>query len=371
MKTVCESRKCTGCSACSAVCPTKAITMKETFEYCWAEIDEQKCIRCGKCERVCQVHNSTQLQNPVLWHQGWAKEEAVRVEGSSGGVASALAEGFIALGGEVCTCAFKEGEFAFIFASNRETLKETKGSKYVKTNPRLAYAEIKNKLTSGKQILFIGLPCQVAAVKNYVGNLLAKNLYTIDLICHGTPTQETLAVFLKQYGYDIASLKDISFRRKDAFGIHTGFKSLSQFGVRDPYTIAFLNAVNYTENCYSCQFAQIKRSSDITLGDSWESDLADDEKKKGVSLILTQTEKGKELLDATDLCLLDVELDKAVRANHQLNHPSLKPTEREKYLQLLKDGKSFNATVFRCYPKQYVKQRIKSLMIKLKIIRGG
>lgn len=37
----------------------------------------------------------------------------------------------------------------------------------------------------------------------------------------------------------------------------------------DKYTLAFLNSINYTENCYNCQYAKIERVSDLTIGDSW------------------------------------------------------------------------------------------------------
>ena len=65
--------------------------------------------------------------------------------------------------------------------------------------------------------------------------------------------------------------------------------------------MTFLNATTYTENCYQCQYARIERSGDITLGDSWGSDLEKSIQDKGVSLVLCQNEKGKELINQTDL----------------------------------------------------------------------
>lgn len=48
--------ECCGCTACLAICPQNAITMKEDeegFEY--PVVDENMCIRCYGCIKVCPV----------------------------------------------------------------------------------------------------------------------------------------------------------------------------------------------------------------------------------------------------------------------------------------------------------------------------
>ena len=47
---------CCGCTACYAICPKSAISMKEDeegFEY--PQIDEKICVRCGMCLKVCPI----------------------------------------------------------------------------------------------------------------------------------------------------------------------------------------------------------------------------------------------------------------------------------------------------------------------------
>lgn len=165
-------------------------------------------------------------------------------------------------------------------------------------------------------------------------------------------------------------MKDIKFRVKAKFQIYGDYKSIITKGVSDRYSIAFLNALTYTENCYSCPYAKTERVSDVTLGDSWGSELALEEQKKGVSLILGQTEKGNELLKMVNLHLETVDIEKAKANNHQLECPSFMPTGREKFFKGLKNY-NFNSLVFRLLPKQCFRQNVKQLLIKTKLLRGG
>lgn len=208
------------------------------------------------------------------------------------------------------------------------------------------------------------------AVKCYVGEKLDNSLYTVDLICHGSPSPKVLDMFLAQYDIDTPKLSDIQFRNKNNFAVREGTSYIVQKGVLDKYSISFLNSISYTENCYHCQYANIMRVSDITLGDSWGSNLDIQEQRKGISLILNQTQKGKELLEQSELELMDVELNRAIEHNHQLRHPSIKPNTREIFFGEIKNGKNFNAIVRKLYPKQSAKQLVKMLLIKAKIMGG-
>lgn len=371
MKTVCYINKCTGCMACIDICPKGAITIKDSLSTYNAEIDETKCINCNLCHNICQNNNAFDLVKPIKWYQGWAENEEVRAGGSSGGAASALMLAFVESGGYVCSCTLKDGQFVFDVTNNKDDISKFKGSKYVKSNPQGAYKRVKELLKQGEKVLFIGLPCQVAALKLFVGDKLQDNLYTVDLICHGTPSPRLLQKFLKQYGYELKDLKDIKFRIKSQFQVCDGYKGIITTGAADSYTISFLNSSCYTENCYACNYAQFNRASDITLGDSWGSDLPVEEQKKGISLILCQTQKGIELLEHCGMNLLDVDINNAVKSNHQLSAPSRKPKDCELFFALIKEGRKYNAVIRKLYPKQYFKQFIKKILIKVRLYGGG
>ena len=240
----------------------------------------------------------------------------------------------------------------------------------MKSNPEGAYKSIRKYLTQGTKVLFIGLPCHVAAVHNYVGQTLENELYTVDLICHGTPSLLLLKNFLKQYRYELDNTSDLNFRNKAHFAIGDSYKSVVVKGGTDRYSLAFLNSLIYTENCYECKYARFERVSDITLGDSWNSELPKEEQQRGISLVLCQTEKGKKLLEMSDLCLHSVDLDKAVSANHQLREPSTKPAAYKDIFEKLKKGNKFNRVIFRYLPLKCIKQNIKQLLLKMKCMRG-
>ena len=365
MRTVCDRGRCTGCRVCVNVCKKDAIFIKDSLSAMNAVIDEVKCVNCKMCEKVCPNNNPVDKVQPQKWYQGWVCK--TREQSSSGGVAAGLTQNFIQNGGYVAACLFKDDEFVFDITNDLDYARKFAGSKYVKSNPQNIYSKIYERLKQGDRVLFIGLPCQVAALNNYIKD--KKNLYTVDLICHGSPSPIILEKYLAENYVDIRKIKDLNFRNKDGFGLRSGYKRISFDDGSDLYTFAFLTSLDYTENCYSCRYATLDRVSDITLGDSWGSELEAEEQKKGISLILCQTEKGKELLKNTKIELRDVNLNKAVKANHQLSYPSKMPTERKIFFKNIDKG--FYYAISRCHPKMYYIRRLKYILHKAKIIRGG
>lgn len=360
MKTVCKIDMCAGCGACVASCSKNAIRLVEDIQAYNAVIDEDKCVDCGRCSTVCPKNHPSEFRTTIEWYQGWSLDDEIRVNSSSGGFASAIAKAFIEDGGVVCTCSFLEGRFGFQFINRTEELKGTAGSKYVKSSPMGVYKEILLKLEKKQNVLFIGLPCQVSAVINYVGRY-DENLYTIDLICHGTPSEKLLDMYMEQSGVNIKSAGQVSFRSGNKFGVSVNDRNIEKY-CQDNYTTAFLTSISYTENCYSCDYAQRMRVSDLTLGDSWDSDLPSNEVSKGISLGLCQTSKGKLLLEKSNLCLYPVDLQRAVNANHQLERPSTKPPKRDLFIAKMKEGKTFNHTMLLIDPRREIKNVVKRLL---------
>ena len=360
LKLVCEENMCTGCRACIDKCAKDAIAIKDSLDSFNAVIDEDKCIECGACHKVCPNNSPVKLNGQLSWLQGWAMDQSEREQSSSGGFATSLSKEFIKHNGVVCSCIFAEGDFIFDIAESEEGVERFRGSKYVKSNPTGIYKKVRN-LIKEKKVLFIGLPCQVAAVKNFVGKVNESNLYTVDLICHGTPSVEILKKYLQQYNVELSDVEKISFRTKNSFLLKNNEKPIIDPKIQDRYTMTFLKSLNYTENCYSCKYATDKRVGDITIGDSWGSTLTE-EIDKGISLVMCQTEKGNELLNMLNFHFEEVDKKIALENNHQLRHPAVVSEKREQFFREIKKGKRYNSVVAKIYPKACIKQRIKKIV---------
>ena len=330
-----------------------------------AVIDESICIGCNVCEKVCQVNHPPEKTAPAKWYQGWCADSEIRSSSSSGGAAAALEKAFIENGGYVCSCMFSNGEFIYTVTDKPGDVDSLKGSKYVKSNPGYVFKEIKKLLGDGKKVLFVGLPCHAAAAKKFVGEKNADDLFVVDLICHGSPSQKLLDIFLEQHNKSSDSVNNITFRKDGNYYLSCGDEIFGRKGCLDKYTMGFLNALFFTENCYECHYASKERISDITLGDSWGSDMSAEEQRKGISLILVQTEKGEKLIKESNIRLFDVDVKNAVNNNHQLIHPSVKTDKRDFFFSELKKGKEIDKIVRKCYPKSSFRQFVKGTLIKL------
>lgn len=368
MKTVCKKNTCTGCSSCLEICNSNAISLEKKIDNYNAIINEDKCRQCNRCYSICQQNDEPILSIPRMWKQGWCKDENIRKKAASGGVATSISKAFIQSGGYVYGCLYEKGDFVFKEAPTEVDIFEFCGSKYIKSNPQGIYNRIKDRLKNGDKVLFIGLPCQVEAVKRFVGSNLQKKLFLIDLICHGTPAPVLLEFYLAGRGYAKDQVKNVEFRRKNDYRLFLNNKNITLQRVQDIFVFSFLRSLNYTDNCYECKFATINRCSDLTLGDAWGSKLEEGQRKLGISLMLAQTKKGITMISDANIEKTDIDLNIAIDNNKQLKAPATQ-IYRDKFFKLIKKGKSYDYAVFRCYPKIYIRQEVKKLLFKIHIMQ--
>ena len=82
------------------------------------------------------------------------------------------------------------------------------------------YILIKEKLSERTPVLFTGVPCQVAALYSVVGRK-NKNLYTIDMVCHGVSSYKVLEKYLHDVHHK-KLVKELYFKRKEPWGWGAG-----------------------------------------------------------------------------------------------------------------------------------------------------
>ena len=188
------------------------------------------------------------------------------------------------------------------------------------------YGQVKDDLKKGTPVLFIGTPCQIAGLKNFIGSI-PEHLYLIDLICHGVPSQKMFDDHIRHIFKD-KTVKSVSFRNGEKFllKLQTDDGEYVKPFVKDLYYRGFIYGITYRESCYNCRFASIQRCSDMTIGDFWGLKSKDDmlvKPQNGISVLLPNTKKGLKLLG----CVVDYfyiyerSVNEAVEGNAQLRHP--------------------------------------------------
>lgn len=144
-----------------------------------------------------------------------------RLESQSGGAFSVIAEYFLKKGAVIYATGFDDNlNVEYMRITDENGLYKVKGSKYVQSNLTDTYKSIIKELNSGKKVLFVGSACYVAGLKKAVENNPNADLcYTVDFICHGTPSHQVYKDYLqfvekrqkkKVVGFD--------FRFKDILG---------------------------------------------------------------------------------------------------------------------------------------------------------
>ena len=167
---ICEKSKCTGCFACSNICPKKCIEMKEDkCGYIYPYIDQTQCINCKMCQKICPQNNQITLKEPLTAFAMCSSNEEIRLKSTSGGAATTFYLHVLKQGGIVYGANnIENGKFSFIRVDKQQDLDKLKGSKYVHCYINDAFSKIKEYLNKELQVLIIGTPCQVAGLKNFL-----------------------------------------------------------------------------------------------------------------------------------------------------------------------------------------------------------
>ena len=346
---VCNRDKCTGCGACSMVCPLNCIQMITDAEgFYYPEIDTNRCIECNKCRKTCPSLAITDSNDSYLT-EAFAfinKNDQILARSTSGGFFSAIAEWVFRHNGIVYGCQY-DNSFNAIFckAETMEEIVAMRGSKYVESKAWPIFSEIKQSLENDRIVMFIGLPCQIGGLLSVLGDKAKKNLITVDILCHGVPSHKLFEAYLKQLTTEKGPILEYHFRNKKYWGwgswgtylfnAHGKSKEQKLLAENDYYYCLYFKENNYRESCYRCKYASLPRISDITVGDCWSIEEIDStiDSKVGVSLILLNSNKGKHIFDDIK-CLhstRQISVEDAIKYNKTITTPATRPEQRDEF----------------------------------------
>ena len=310
MPTLRQGADCCGCTACASVCPVGAISMQpDVLGFLYPVLDESRCMNCGACERVCAFNENydktNNLSTPDVYGARHKSIDEV-MRSRSGAVFVAISDYVLENGGVVYGAGYKDHfRVAHKRAETKADRDEFRGSKYVQSDLAGVFRAVKKDLVDGRMVLFSGTPCQTSGLNSYIGVKLRENLILIDLVCHGVPGpnlwRDFLAYIEAKQGDRVVA---VNFRDRVKFGWaahHETFEFQGGGGKLMWFTDTFYKHIMFRHSCGKCPFANTVRPSDITIADFWgweKTSPAFNADDKGVSLVLVNTPKGREIFDA-------------------------------------------------------------------------
>lgn len=360
-----NKQDCCGCSACVQRCPKQCITMAEDNEgFLYPQVDTSKCVDCHLCEKVCPVINQDEARTPLEVYAAKNSDDDIRLKSSSGGIFTLLAEQTIKGGGVVFgACWDKDWNVKHDYIDNISDLQRFRSSKYLQSVIGDNYLKAEQFLKTGRKVMFTGTPCQIAGLKHFLRKEY-HNLLAVEVICHSVPSpgvwQQYLTTRLHTLKWQKSDIRNISFRDKK-----TGWKTYSfvienkdgnsfiELSSKNAFMRGFLADLYTRPSCYACPAKQLRSGSDLTLGDFWgiESLMPEIDDDKGVSAIIANSDKGKQVLHNINVELYEVQYDKLTTRNPALVKSFPITPKRIEFFK--EDGSTFEEKVKRLAKKPF------------------
>jgi coenzyme F420-reducing hydrogenase beta subunit len=341
---ICEKSKCTGCGACTNICPFQIVEMREDnegFRYPFLA-DAEKCTQCDRCKRVCPVLYPTERIKlniqPLEVYAAFSLDADTRYMSTSGGAFTEIAKYALKMSGVCYGAAYTDNlDVQHIRIAREEDLFRIRQSKYYQSVIGDTYKSIKADLEQNLYVVFCGAPCQCAGLAKYLGKDYRK-LVIVDFICHSICSPKAFKAYLKelQNGFH-AEASRVWFKNKETtwqnFSLRIDFKNKQNYyrevKAKDSFFVGFLKYRAFLRpSCHECSFKEFRRAADITLADFWglkweNPNLTDKDKNHGVSVVMTNTDKGKYIFDTFAKHNMYVEkhtIQEVAPANGGLNH---------------------------------------------------
>lgn len=302
---ICEAEKCTGCGACLNVCPTNSIVMvRDLHGFDCPQVDMSTCVQCNACRQACPQINVQHLENKLsLIYVGQLQnKDTVLKNSSSGGVAYALSEYIIKRGGIVFGAAYGENmRVMHIPVERAADISCLQGSKYVQSYIGTSYRNVEESLRNGKEVLFVGVGCQVEGLYQFLGDKYYPRLVTCSLICGGGTSPGLFKRYISYLERKIGkSILNYNFRDKRYLsGVYMS-SIIDEDGHKhylrgkEAGFVRMMGAGYIRKCCIECKFSELHHIGDFSVGDY--HDVTEYADRKGLSIVFANSMKGNDIL---------------------------------------------------------------------------
>jgi len=386
--TLVEGDTCTGCSACSNICPVDAINISLDNEGFLAPIiSEEKCIKCHKCELVCpELKKDLHLKNHVepKLYTTWINNEKILKDSTSGGMFTSIVNFTFSIGGVVYATRGSDNLEPYFDCLDHEGLLSLfRGSRYVQSDVKYIFRRIKQDLEKGRFATFVGCPCQVSGLISFLEleRIDTDSLLTVDLICHGVSSSKYFEKFIqfteeenqkKVFSYLPRSKKNGWDNITSELIFEDGSRKYSLLNT-DFFLRTYTGQYSYRESCYKCRYASVPRISDITIGDDFtlRNEIAlKDQRVLGLSMISLNNVKAEKIFSrylSSELNYFEQNIDRFSKGNSCFVRPTKRPKKRDDFfkdlstLDVVTLDKKYNGKSLLTRAKKSLLRRLRNL----------
>ncbi|MBO5263057.1 MAG: Coenzyme F420 hydrogenase/dehydrogenase, beta subunit C-terminal domain [Bacteroidaceae bacterium] len=330
MKNVSNIKDCYGCGLCATVCAKKIIeiSLNKNGFYEPRITEPEKCTNCGLCTDVCAFsHKELALEKEktqIKSWGGWSNDERVQRKCSSGGIGFEIAKQLIEKEYKLCGCRYnpETNRAEHYIATTPEEAIPSIGSKYIQSYTVDGFRAINRK----EKYLVTGTPCQIDSFRRYIKKFRVEdNFVLLDFFCHCVPSMLAWKKYTQMVENKTGKITYASWRNKltgwhDSWAMaldgektekektenRDSYDKLieekktyyySRLSQGDIFYNLFLGDYCCNPACAkNCKYKYDQSSADIRIGDFWGETYKDND--KGVSSIVSFTEKGKHIIES-------------------------------------------------------------------------
>lgn len=325
---------CCGCEACVQICPVDCISFSQDEKgFFYPSVDSGRCVGCHKCDRVCSYYHSFN-SNHLNQYAAFSDDLSLRMKSSSGGIFSLLSSSVLQKGGVVFGASFDDSfNVVHTAIESHDELYKLQGSKYVQSRIGSSFVLARKYLEDSYPVLFSGTPCQISALKLYLGTDYP-NLVTVEVFCHGVPSPKIWNDYLKSL---IGKQKCVSvfFRDKTKYGWRNYSYRIEVENNRilylpygeNVYSDGFLSDLTIRPSCFDCPSKIYNSRADISIGDYWgvESIHKEIDDNLGCSAVIIHNHKGQVLFDSISCTKIETRLEDIIKGNPLIAKSANKP----------------------------------------------